>query len=74
MIIAIYLIVAMATYWFISKSNFGKKFGKAFIEEGRLPEEWEIIKVVCSFFWFISWVFLFPIIYKILKIKDKIFP
>lgn len=57
----------MATYWFVAKSSFGKKFGKAFIEEGRLPEEWEIIKVLCSFFWFLSWAFLFPIVYAILK-------
>ena len=61
----------MATYWFISKSNFGKEFGKAFIEEGCLPEEWKIIKVVSSLFWFISWSFLFPIIYAILKSKKS---
>lgn len=71
MVLVIYMLIVFSTYWFISKSNFGKEFGKAFIEEGRLTEEWEIIKVACSFFWFISWFFLFPIVYAILKSKKS---
>ena len=73
MVLVIYMLIAFSTYWFISKSNFGKEFGKAFIEEGSLPEEWKIIKVVSSLFWFISWAFLFPIIYAILKSKKSTF-
>ena len=71
MVLVIYMLIAFSTYWFISKSNFGKEFGKAFIEEGSLPEEWEFMKVVISFFWFIAWFFLFPIVYAILKSKKS---
>lgn len=69
MIIVTHMLIVFSTYWFISKSKFGKEFGKVFIEEGRMPEEWAFMKVCISFFWTISWVFLFPIVHFILKHK-----
>ena len=70
MTVIIFLLISFSTYWFLTKSNFGKEFHKKLLEEKRLEEDWMIIKVVCSIFWWISWTFIFPIIYFTIKRKS----
>ena len=69
MVFAIYLILAMATYWFISKSKFGKTFQKELLAENCQPLEISTIKVCFAICWPLWWLIMLPIAAIIFMVK-----
>lgn len=70
MIFAIYLNIALATYWFISKSQFGKKFQSELLEENCQSFEISTIKICFAIFWPLWWCIAMPIAEVIFIFKD----
>ena len=73
MVFAIYLILAMATYWFISKSEFGKDVQKEWLVENCQPLEISTIKVCFAIFWPLWWLIMLlsAILIFIVKVSNK---
>ena len=74
MVFAIYLILAMATYWFISKSEFGKAVQKEWLAENCQPFEISTIKVCFAIFWPLLWliILLSAVLIFIVKVSNKL--